>query len=184
MDREAGIIYGCKNNDPRSQVELYNTYKSFVHGFVIKRMKTSEYVDEITSMVFERVFAKINQFNGINNLRPWISVIVKRVMYEVIVKIKKEQSSPLVYTKSYDWLLDNDDTLRDNSNDLHYSDLLATVKNLLNEKELIVFMACYEGYNHKEISELYNMSEGTSKWYLFSARKKIKNKIASGDLVI
>ncbi len=32
-----------------------------------------------------------------------------------------------------------------------------------------------DGYNHKEIGEQLNISEGTSKWHLSSARKKLKS---------
>jgi RNA polymerase sigma-70 factor (ECF subfamily) len=31
-----------------------------------------------------------------------------------------------------------------------------------------------DGYNHKEIGEQLNISEGTSKWHLSSARAKLK----------
>ena len=31
-----------------------------------------------------------------------------------------------------------------------------------------------EGYNHREISDLLKMSEGTSKWHLSTARKELQ----------
>ena len=31
-----------------------------------------------------------------------------------------------------------------------------------------------DGYSHKEIGELLNIEEGTSKWHLNSAREKLK----------
>ena len=35
-----------------------------------------------------------------------------------------------------------------------------------------------DGYSHKEIGEMLNMSEGTSKWHLSTARKKLQEQIA------
>jgi DNA-directed RNA polymerase specialized sigma24 family protein len=34
-----------------------------------------------------------------------------------------------------------------------------------------------DGYNHKEIGDLLNMSEGTSKWHLSTARKVLREKL-------
>jgi RNA polymerase sigma-70 factor (ECF subfamily) len=64
------------------------------------------------------------------------------------------------------------------------NDLLTKIKEILPKKEYIVFMAYFEGYNHREIAEKFNLTEGTSKWYLFQARNKIKEKISNGFLVV
>jgi len=34
-----------------------------------------------------------------------------------------------------------------------------------------------EGYSHKEISDLLEMSEGTSKWHLSTGRKLLREKL-------
>ena len=36
-----------------------------------------------------------------------------------------------------------------------------------------------EGYTHKEIGEQLGFSDGTSKWHLFEARKKLKKILRS-----
>lgn len=39
-----------------------------------------------------------------------------------------------------------------------------------------------EGYNHKEIGSLLQISEGTSKWHLSEARKSLQQKIKTSQL--
>ena len=34
-----------------------------------------------------------------------------------------------------------------------------------------------DGYSHKEVGQLLDMTEGTSKWHLSSARKRLKKMI-------
>jgi RNA polymerase sigma-70 factor (ECF subfamily) len=34
-----------------------------------------------------------------------------------------------------------------------------------------------DGYSHKEMGELMDMSEGTSKWHLSTARKLLREKL-------
>jgi RNA polymerase sigma-70 factor (ECF subfamily) len=41
-----------------------------------------------------------------------------------------------------------------------------------------------DGYKHQEIAELLNISEGTSKWHLNSAREKLKEMLKKMDLPI
>ena len=35
----------------------------------------------------------------------------------------------------------------------------------------------YEGYTHKQIAELLNISDGTSKWHVSEAKKLLKTKL-------
>jgi len=39
-----------------------------------------------------------------------------------------------------------------------------------------------DGYKHKEIAELLEISEGTSKWHLNSAREKLKELLKKNDI--
>jgi len=41
-----------------------------------------------------------------------------------------------------------------------------------------------DGYNHREIGELLEMSEGTSKWHLSTARKLLREKLEKIELEI
>jgi RNA polymerase sigma-70 factor (ECF subfamily) len=41
-----------------------------------------------------------------------------------------------------------------------------------------------DGYSHKEISGMLNISEGTSKWHLSEARRILKSKIEAGVISI
>ena len=41
----------------------------------------------------------------------------------------------------------------------------------------VFYLYAIEGYNHAEIGEQLQMSEGTSKWHLSVARKKLKDLI-------
>ena len=42
-------------------------------------------------------------------------------------------------------------------------------------------MFAIDGYSHKEISELLNISEGTSKWHVNNARTILKNMLDTHD---
>jgi RNA polymerase sigma-70 factor (ECF subfamily) len=181
------MINGCIKKDHRSETLFYNTYQTRVRYFVIKKMKTNEYVDEIISMTFERALNKIHLYSGTGSIVSWLFTIVRHVMFEVINKIDKRKLSGVSYKKPEHLNLIaevNNIWSTDSSSELVVNDLLTKIKEILPKKEYIVFMAYFEGYNHREIAEKFNLTEGTSKWYLFQARNKIKEKISNGFLVV
>lgn len=65
-------------------------------------------------------------------------------------------------------------------------DLENMIRNLPPMSQKVFNLYIVDGYNHKEIGEMLNISEGTSKWHLSSARKtmkemlkKVMNKVAT-----
>ena len=53
-------------------------------------------------------------------------------------------------------------------------ELLQLVKELPHGAQTVFNLYIIEGYNHKEIAQLLGISEGTSKWHLSEARKKLQ----------
>jgi RNA polymerase sigma-70 factor (ECF subfamily) len=53
----------------------------------------------------------------------------------------------------------------------HLSVMLSNLPDLCSR---VFNLFAIDGYSHKEISELLDIPEGTSKWYLSEARKKLK----------
>ena len=56
-------------------------------------------------------------------------------------------------------------------------DLLAHIRELPPATQAVFNLYVVEGYNHREIGSLLGISEGTSKWHLSEARKKLQNSI-------
>ena len=55
-----------------------------------------------------------------------------------------------------------------------YDDILSKINTLTGTFKDVFVKYAIEGYNHKEIGEELQISEGTSKWYLYEARKKLQ----------
>ena len=57
------------------------------------------------------------------------------------------------------------------------TELLGQIRNLAPATAAVFNLYVIEGYNHKEIAQLLNISEGTSKWHLSEARKNLQKLI-------
>ena len=58
-------------------------------------------------------------------------------------------------------------------------EMVSQVQNLPDGYRLVFNLYSIEGYSHKEIGKMLDISEGTSKSQLFKARKILKGKIES-----
>jgi RNA polymerase sigma-70 factor (ECF subfamily) len=57
------------------------------------------------------------------------------------------------------------------------AEILELTRQLPPATQAVFNLYVIEGYNHKEIAELAGISEGTSKWHLSEARKKLQKMI-------
>ena len=57
------------------------------------------------------------------------------------------------------------------------SEILELVRKLPPATQVVFNLYVIEGYNHNEIAALTGISEGTSKWHLSEARKKLQSMI-------
>ncbi len=55
--------------------------------------------------------------------------------------------------------------------------LLAVINRLSPMDKQVFNLFAIDGYGHKEIANMLNISEGTSKWHVHEARKKIKEAL-------
>jgi RNA polymerase sigma-70 factor (ECF subfamily) len=60
---------------------------------------------------------------------------------------------------------------------LHEADIKTLIAQLNDTTRRVFMLHVIEGYNHKEIGELLEMTEGTSKWHLSVARKQLRQKL-------
>ena len=62
-------------------------------------------------------------------------------------------------------------------NKMKTAELLDQVRRLAPATQAVFNLYVIEGYSHKEIAQLLNISEGTSKWHLSEARKNLQQLI-------
>ena len=57
--------------------------------------------------------------------------------------------------------------------------MLNVVRQLPSVSQEVFRLYAIEGYTHAEIAENLNMSEGTSKWHLSTARQKLREQLTN-----
>lgn len=168
---ENKIIDGCLANDRLSQRALYDRYKRAMYTIAYRITGDFHYADDVLQDAFIQIFKGLPKFRRESTLGAWIKTIVIRA---ALRKIKKrplfdpiEVSQP---EEPVDW-----------GDFLNAEYLERAIKNLPDGYRTVFVLIEVEGYKHREVAEMLEISAGTSKSQLFHAKKLLRQRLANYD---
>jgi RNA polymerase sigma-70 factor (ECF subfamily) len=170
---EVEIIEGCKKADKRAQQALFEKYSKRLLGICMRYCQSKDEAEDVLQDGLVKIFFNINQYKGEGSFEGWMKrIIVNTALNNYKSNLKRYYHSELEDVAS--------EVVSDvNLNDIfEVKDLLKIIQNLPAGYRMVFNMYAIEGYNHKEIGELLNISEGTSKSQLSRARQLLQQKIA------
>jgi RNA polymerase sigma-70 factor (ECF subfamily) len=119
------------------------------------------------------IFKDIKKFKHKGSFEGW----AKRVTVNVALQ-KFRKKSILKFDKiEENQLTEEEITVDVDEENISLSFLLSLINELPPKYQLVFNLYVLDGYSHQEISDLLNISTGTSKSNLFRARKLLQNKI-------
>ena len=167
---EVDVIKGCAKNDRKYQEILYRHHFQTMLNMVYRFTRDEDTALQILNDGFLKVFRKIDRYSGQGSFQGWI----RRIVYRSISDHFRKQQNYLKFIVLDDAEKDVPHTALD---DLYYEDLLNIVELLPNKSKEVFKLYAIEGYAHKEIAEMMEFSEGTSKWHLSKARERLQELI-------
>ncbi len=177
------IIQGCLKNDRRSQYHLYDYCFDGMMSICMRYMRNEEMALEVLNTAFIKVLKNIESYDPEKDFKPWYSRItvnesIDRYRQQVRWREKFEyHEDEFESTSSY--------SDSDNSSDWEEAEYLESLLDKLKESEKTVFnMFAIDGYSHKEIAEMLEISERSSIRHLTNAREKLKGLLAKNEFGI
>ncbi|MBO6516819.1 MAG: sigma-70 family RNA polymerase sigma factor [Bacteroidia bacterium] len=165
------LIELCKQNDPKSQKELYDRYCRQMYTICLRYCKNSGDAADVLQEGFIKVFDKISQFRSEGDIGKWIRTTIVRTALRAIkqrvefVEICEETNESAAYEMQIDF---------DNYN---YHRILKHLHTMPIGYQTVFNLYVFEEMTHTEISRELNISESSSRSQLFKARKALQNKI-------
>ncbi|HKK87835.1 MAG TPA: sigma-70 family RNA polymerase sigma factor [Saprospiraceae bacterium] len=160
------LVEECLGNNRRAQEALYKKYFDSMFAMCLKYTSNRDVALDIVNRGMLRVFKKIEKFSHKGSLEGWIRKIVFHALSEFFKKDNRYREHVLLNYR--DERLEN--RVLDN---LYYEDLIDLIRYLPNSSLKVFKLYVLEGYSHNEIADKIGISEGTSKWHLSNARKKL-----------
>lgn len=170
--KEQQLIEGCRKGNRLAQKELYDTYSRKMMGVCLRYVSDRETARDLLQDGFVKVFTSVDSYNGSGSFEGWMRKIFVNCALEYLRKSD-------VLREATD--LDNTAELiqPDNSviSDLSAAELMALVQDLPAGFRAVFNMFAIEGYSHKEISEMLNITESTSRSQFTRAKQLLQRKI-------
>ena len=166
-------IQKAKQNVRSAQTAIYNEYKSYWYSICLRYHKNQADASDSMQNAMVQIFSKLHQFDPQKGeFKYWSARIVSNESLQLLRKNSKLMSVEVV-----DDLLD--ERIEEENNDPVFDSgqLLGFIQKLPSGYRAVFNLYVMEGYSHQEISEILNISVGTSKSQLFKARKMLKGFI-------
>ena len=164
------LVDGCVKNDRFYQEILYRKYFDSMMRMCMRYTQDRDIAMEIINNGFLRVFKKIGLYSFTGSLEGWI----RRLVFHSLSDYFKKKNKAVHFLSVEDW----DSPVQQSAlSNLYLEDLLQMVENLPDASRRVFHLYAIEGYTHVEIADMINISVGTSKWHLSTARKKLKKMI-------
>lgn len=170
MLEDQELIEGCRKNDRSVQRKLYECYCRKMMVVCLRYAKATLEAEDILQEGFIKVFQGIKNFRGDSKLETWITRIM--VNTALNAQRKKLYLLPMVDVTEID-LPEQEFSLAD----LQYTQLLEMIQSLPYGCQTVFNLFAIEGFGHKEIGGMLEISEGTSKSQYARARNLIKAKL-------
>lgn len=159
------IIQACKKNDSKAQKMLYEKYDSRYFAVCKRYFVNIHEAEDALVKGFLKIFQNINSYSNEGNFEGWMHRII---VNECLMEIRKKKAIFLSIDEHSNNINQAQDKIHEDGNAMQ-------LLNLLPEGCRIVFILyVIEGYKHKEIADVLNISEGTSKSQLNLAKTKLK----------
>ncbi|GAB4382803.1 MAG: RNA polymerase sigma factor [Salibacteraceae bacterium] len=165
-------IRGCLNKDPRSQKKVYETYLPLMLAIVRRYISDREEALDVVNQGFIKVFDKIGQYHFENSFEGWCKRVIINTALDHLRSNRRYKD-----LFSFEAMMPSFQVFNDGISSMSIDELYKIIDSISPISKVVFNMYVIDGYSHKEISEALNISVGTSKWHLSSARKQIQAKL-------
>jgi RNA polymerase sigma factor (sigma-70 family) len=164
------LIENCIKQDAKAQSQLYKQFASKLFSLCLKYSKNYAEAEDNLHDAFITVFSKIDQYNNKGSFEGWL----KRIAINTSLQRYRENVGVFDIVNEGN-IADVDVEIDDEGLSIDF--LLKIIQELPDRYRLVFNLYVLDGYSHVEISELINISTGTSKSNLARARLILKEKI-------
>lgn len=163
------LIENCKIENTQAQSELYKLYSNKLFAICLKYSRNYAEAEDNLQDAFLTIFEKIGQYKNKGSFEGWL----KRVTINTV--LQRYRNDKVFDIINEDQIEDAEVDIDEDSVSLDY--LLKIIQELPDRYRLVFNLYVLDGYSHKEIAEMLNISVGTSKSNLARARIILKQTI-------
>ena len=171
------LLQGCKNLDRKAQREMVNHLSPFLYAICRRYTNTHEDAKDLLQESLILIFNNIEKCQSKEEL-PFKSWCRRIAINTALAKKRKKnlETEIMEESKCLDAVLPNIYSR------LNVEDILQLLHYLPENQRLAFNLAIIDGYSHREISELLNIKESSSRTFLTRARHSLQQLIHQQEI--
>lgn len=170
------IISGCKKQQRAAQSALFELKVDEVMNLCVRYLKNSHDAKDLVQEIFIRVFEKIKTYDPQKGtLGAWM---IRIAINECLQFLRKRKRISLLGVVDDNDKIDGEELVLSN---LTAKEIFAEVANLPDGYRIIFNLYVVEGFAHKEIAELLQISPSSSRSQLARAKATLRNTITKNS---
>lgn len=172
MLNEKQLVEQCISNSDGALDELYHKYAPKLFGICLRYTRNQEEAEDLLHDGFIRILENLKFFRHEGSFEGWL----RRIMVTSAINHYRKNKQRGMDQELTDYRLNNwsSDPVIDH---LSMNELLEVIRELPEGYQVVFNLYVIEGYKHREIGEMLEISENTSKSQFMKARKALQHKI-------
>ncbi len=168
------LVARCRKGDVDAFAQLYLAHSARVFSLAARMAGSPETGEDLLQEIFLQAFRKIGGFKGESSIGTWLyRLALNHCLDFVRSRQAKMDKATDVIEEDGEWAL----PMARRDTPVERIDLERAVRQLPTGCREVFVLHDIEGYEHKEISAMLGIAEGTSKSQLFKARMKLKTML-------
>ncbi len=166
---DEALIKRALKRDAAAEKLLFDRYAPKMLSVCRYYVSDLHFAEDVLVCGFTKVFGKLAHFRGDGNFEGWIRRIMIREAIDFLRSKKRMRFSDI--EEAGDAVQNNQET------DIDAETLQWLIDKLPDGYRTVLVLFAIDGYSHKEISEMLQISESTSKSQLFKARRQLQQQL-------
>jgi len=163
------LVEDCKEGKRQAQFELYRLYSRAMYNICLRMVKNDLDAEDLLQNSFVDVFTKLHTFRFQSSVGAWI----KRIVVNNCINFLKKRR--LEIQELNEKITEQPIPEEEDSSPPYTVESINNALMLLPNGYRVVFtLYMLDGYDHKEIAEILQISEATSKSQFSRAKKKLR----------
>lgn len=165
------LIAAAIKKDRKAQRTLFEQFSPKMLGVCRQYIRCQDLAEEVMLKGFFKVFSNLDSFKNKGSFEGWM----RRIMVnECISQLRTDRKFQFVQDKEIE---NTSEYAIEIDTQLEVDEIQRLIDGLPDGYKTVFVLYVIEGYKHREIAELLEISESTSKSQLFKARNMLQIKI-------
>lgn len=182
MDIQQQLINDCIDRDRKAEFQLYKVCYSYLMSVCIRYTRNPDKAAEVLNIGFLRILTHLDKYKPEVPFKAWIRRIMINTLINEYKKEKKHYDTVLYVEDIYE--TDKFSEINEGISKINADQIYELISALPPASQQVFNLYFIDGFKHKEIAKMLDITEGTSKWHLNAAREKLKKMLKNIELPI